>query len=220
MICPRLAPPRAIALAALPLLAAATVSGCDFHGDPLVILPEFDDVSSFESDLGKWTPRALDLGTPAVAYEVTRSAERASDGMQSVRVRIDNAAGAQPKVLLERRYETEKNQTYQVDVSFDLASADSVGLAPWRVMVGAAPDSPTRTLQVSAPGDTGNGRAGSAGWVWGRRTYSVEARTDADAELFVYVGVWATSAGARTYYLDHLEITLTRKGITTTPIGG
>lgn len=202
----------ALALAFVPPLASA---GCDLHGDPLEILPEFDDVSSFESDLGRWSARTLDLGAPPVAYEVVRSSERALDGTQSVRLRVANQAG-QPKVFLQRRYETEKDQTYTIDVTLGFASADSVGAAPWRLIVGAAPDSVRRMVDGDAPGLTSNNSAGSAGYVWSTRRYALEARSDADGELFLYVGVWATSPGTRTYYVDNVKVTLTRKGITTT----
>ncbi|MSR35870.1 MAG: hypothetical protein EXR95_04380 [Gemmatimonadetes bacterium] len=97
----------------------AFAAACDFNGDPLVIEPEFDDVSSFEVDLGKWTGRVVDAGTPSVLWEVARSADRASEGSQSARIRLDNRAG-QAKVMLERRYEVEENQAYAVAISFQL----------------------------------------------------------------------------------------------------
>lgn len=207
---PRRAAPRPQVL--LLCLGLAVASGCDFKADPLVIQPEFDDVSSFEGDLGSWTVRTVDLGTPAATYEVVRSTDRASDGAQSVRVRLENQTG-QAKVLLERRYVVEKDQTYVVEVAFGLASADWSGVAPWRVAVGAAPDSPLRTGFVNGPLDTFNGRLADQGLVFGPRTTTLEVRSDADGELFVYVGVWGTSAGSRSYYLDALRVALTRRGI-------
>lgn len=207
---PCLAAPRPAVL--LLCLGIAAAAGCDFKADPLIIQPEFDDVSSFESDLGGWAVRTVDLGTPAAPYEAVRSTDRASGGAQSVRLRLENRAG-QAKVLLERRYVVEKDQTYLVEVTFGLASADWSGTAPWRVAIGAAPDSPLKTGVVDGPLDTFNGRLADQGFVFGPRAATLEARSDAEGELFVYVGVWGTSAESRSYYLDDLRVALTRRGI-------
>jgi hypothetical protein len=205
--------PRTLARSrgALGLALALAAAGCDRHPDPVVIQPEFDDATSFESDLGHWAVRTLDLGTPPATVEAVRSSDRASDGAQSVRLRLDNAA-AQPKVLLERSYDAEKNLTYSVDVSLSFATADSAAVQPWRVAIGAAPVSPTQSLQVNAPTDTGSGKS-TGGFAWIVKTYHGEVQTDASGHLFVYVGVWATSPGARSYYVDDLKVTLTREGV-------
>jgi len=89
------------------LLAALACASCDFHGGTFLIEPEFDDTTSFEADLGKWTGRAFDLGTPPATWEVARSGERATQGSQSARIRLGNLAAAQTKVFLERRYDVE-----------------------------------------------------------------------------------------------------------------
>ena len=197
--------------AALGLVLVLAASGCDLHGDPLVIIPEFDDSTSFETDLGPWAVRSLDLGVPAATIEAVRTTDRASAGVGSARLRIGNP-GAQPKLFLERSYDTEKNQTYSVDVYFSFATADSTGAQPWKVLVGAAPVSPTTSLIVNDPTDTGSGMA-AGGYSWVVKTWHGEATTDASGHLFVYVGVWATSPGTRTYYVDDVKVTLTREGV-------
>jgi hypothetical protein len=199
------------------LLLTLALASCDFNGDALIFEPEFDDVSSFETDLGKWTGRAADLGTPPATWEVIRSADRATQGTQSTRLRLGNQAG-QPKVFLERHYEVEKNQRYLVEISFDFASADFGGANLWRLLAGAALDSPTQPgTVVAVPGDTGNGRAADEGFVWLPKSFSMEVTSDVGGELFVYVGVEGTSALSRTYYVDNVKVTMTRNGITTTP---
>ena len=189
------------------------VSGCDFHGEPLLIEPEFDDVSSFETDLGKWTGRAIDLGSPPATWEVARSGDRATQGSQSTRLRLGNLAG-QTKTFVERRYEVEKSLLYRVEMSFDFSSADVAGVSPWGLLAGVSPDSPTKTGAVVTPGNTSNGRAADEGHVWLRRSFSLDVGSDGDGELFVYVGVGGMSEASRTYYLDNLKVTLTRKGLT------
>ena len=34
----------------------------------------------------------------------------------------------------------------------------------------------------------------------------IEVRSDVDGELFVYVGIWGTSAFLRMYYLDNVQV--------------
>lgn len=198
-----------------PLLALAlALSGCDFNGDPLVIQPEFDDVSSFESDLGLWAARSVGVTAPPVAWEIARSGERATGGSQSARLRVDNTTG-QAKIFLERKYEVEKNQRYQVELSFQFASADFGGVNLWQLLAGAAPTSPTQGGVLAVPGDTGNGRTTDQGYAWLPKTFSMEVTSGAEGELYVYVGVGATSEFSRAYYVDDVKVVLTRKGITT-----
>jgi hypothetical protein len=194
------------------LLFTLAAAGCDFNGDPLAILPEFDDVSSFEVDLEKWTARAADLGTPPATWEIVRSADRATAGSQSTRLRLGSPAG-QTKIFLERRYAVEKSLLYRVEISFDFASADFAGVTPWPLLVGAAVESPTVSGAVVQPGNTANGRAADEGYVWLPKSYSMDVSSDGDGELFVYVGVLGTAEIARTYYVDNLKVALTRKGL-------
>ena len=197
------------------LLIALAAAGCDFNGSPLAILPEFDDVTSFETDLGKWVGRAVDLGTPPSTWEVVRSGDRATQGTQSSRLRLtDTTTATQSKVFIERRYALEKNQRYLVEISFDFASADFAGVTPWALLAGASVDAPTQSnVALMAPGTTANGRTADDGFVWLPRSYSTELSSDADGEIFVYVGVSGTSPLTRAYYVDNLKVTLTRKGL-------
>ena len=194
------------------LLLALGVGACDFQDSSFVIEPEYDDVSSFEADLDKWTPRSIDLGTPPATWEVARSGERASQGGQAVRLRIGNTTG-QAKAFIERRYAVEKNQTYLVAISFDFATADFSGVLPWGLIAGVSNDSPTLNNVVAIPANTANGRAADEGFVWTQKGATMELTSDSDGELYVSVGVAAASEGTRTYYVDNLKVTLTRRGI-------
>jgi hypothetical protein len=136
---------------ALVLLLTLGLSGCDFHGGTFIIEPEFDDVSSFETDLEKWIGRATDLGTPEAAWEIVRSGDRATQGSGSSRLRLSNAA-AQTRIFIQRRYEVERNQGYQVDISFDFASADWAGVIP-----------PARWSRRGTPGTDARPTKGTSG---------------------------------------------------------
>jgi len=80
-------------------------------------------------------------------------------------------------------------------------------------LAGTLLDSPTKTGAVVAPGNTANGRTGAGGYVWLQKLYSMDVTSDADGELFVFVGVVGASEQSRTYYVDNVKVTMTRKGL-------
>ena len=200
---------------ALALLAGA--AGCDFNGDPLVIHPELEETSSFEAGFDGWVPLALDLQSAAVPWEIVRSAERASDGAQSVRLRIDNRVGA-GKIFIQKKIEDlAVDQLYTVDLAFDFATAEFGTGTLASILVGAAGAAPTAAGGLTPRGDTGNELAADGGYRWLTKTYSLEARANAKGELWAYVGVSGTTQSLRTYYVDKVRVTLTRKGLSAPP---
>jgi hypothetical protein len=205
MCFPRIAP-RFLAVAAVALFLTA----CDKHGLDFVVAPEFDDTFLFESGLGDWTARSKDV--TGDTWEVVTSPDRASQGTQSVRLRLDNK-NSQGKIWIEKKYKVEKDQLYTVQVSFDFGSADFGGVNLWQIVAGAAPDSPATAGAALPQGDTGNGQATDQGYRFVPRTFTFETTSDKDEELFVHVGVWGTSAFLRTYYVDNMKVVLTRKGL-------
>ena len=208
---PRMRPlmlPRFFAI----LAAAAALSACDRNTTGFEIVPEFDDVYSFETGMQDWASRSLDLGSPPVAWEIARTNERADDGTQSVRLRLDNQAG-EGKIWIERRYEVPPDQEYEITIRFALASADHAGVAPWLVIAGADPDQPVVAADLPAGQDTGNGSATDVGHRWIDRSLVVRTKSDEDAEIFVYLGIWGRSPGLRSYNLDDVRLTFMRKGL-------
>src|SRR5215470_5783932 len=69
---------------------------------------EIDETYSFESDLDGWTIRSYpsDLGLPP---PVTRSQERAADGLTSLKLEV-NRLGVFQGVWIEKRFDVEPNQ--------------------------------------------------------------------------------------------------------------
>ena len=189
-------------------LLAAGLSCC---GDAdLGTSPNHDENFSFETGWSDWFAKARDLTNPVDNWEVTRSSERASEGSQSVRLFLDNP-NSQGKVWIERRYMVDKNQTYDVDISFDFATGDFGSANLWKVIASGGPDSPATAGVAAAQGDTGTGTSSDQGFTWLHKTFSVPTESDGDAELFVYVGVWGTWPFARTYYLDNVKVALTKR---------
>lgn len=193
------------------LILALVAAGCDLKGTPLEIHPEFDETFSFDAGLDDWSPRSRELGEPASPWEVSRSEELARTGSGSVKLRLDNLGGA-GRIWIERRYEVEPHQRYDVEITLELASADFGGVDAWSLIAGAAPESPAATGAFNVAGTTDNGGTEDQGLQWVEKSGTMQVLSDDDGELFVYVGVWGTSVGDRTFHVDDVKVTMTRVG--------
>ena len=203
--------PRASARLVAVTLCLCSVVGCDRRGVVVIIEPEFDEIFFFETGFSDWTARGVDLADPTVDWEIARSSDRASKGTQAVRLRLDNL-NSQGKIWIERRYTVEEDRLYSVQVSFDFGSADWGDVNLWNVLAGAALDSPAGGGDPSVLWNSGNGESSDQGYQWVPKSFTLETTSDSDGELFVYLGIWGTSAFLRTYYLDNLQVVLTREG--------
>ena len=199
-------------------VACAVLTACDRNGTGLEIIPEFDDVFSFETGLENWNPRAVDLGTPPSSFEILRTSGTASAGSQSEQLRLDNANG-QGKIWIERRYQVPPDQEYEITLLFALNSADHSGVPAWRVLAGATANQPAVAGDLTATSDTWNGSATNVGQQWGERTVIVQTKSDAQGEIFLFVGVGGLTPESRTYYVDNIRATFMRKGLSAPPPG-
>ena len=136
----------------------------------------------------------------------------ASDGSQSVQLRLDNTNG-QGKIWIERRYAVPPDQEYEVTMRFALGSADHAGLPAWPVLASATPDQPATAADLTTSSDTWNGSMSDVGQQWSEKTVVVQAKSDAAGEIFIYVGIGGMSSGLRTHYVDNVRATFLRKGI-------
>jgi hypothetical protein len=193
-------------------LACAALAACDFNGDGVDIVPEFDDAFSFETGMEEWYARGIDLGDPPITWEVARTTERADTGTYSVRLTLDNL-NDQGKIWIERRYEVAPDQEYEVSLTLALASTDYGTINLWRVLAGATPEQPVDASQLMSSKDTGNGSATDVGFQWTEKTVTMRTRSDEDGEIFVYAGIWGTSEFLRSYALDDVRVTFLRKGL-------
>lgn len=192
---------------ALAVMLSVLGSGCD--DGVLLIHPEFEHAYGFESGLEGWTPVGADLGSPEVDWSVGPSAEQARQGTQSARYHLVNANGAS-KVWLERSFAVEPNQAYDVEIAFDLASADFGEANLWRVIAGAHPLPPRSADELTFRGDTGNGADTDVGHRWIERRYTARATSTSQGRLHAAIGFWGTWETARTYYVDNLRLVFTR----------
>lgn len=170
-------------------------------------MPEFDISFSFESGLEGWTVSSADVGTGSAAAEA--SSERASQGARSVRLVLANPGGA-GKVWITRELEVTREKRYTAEISFDLATTDHGLAEPWKLIVGARATPPETAAALDFQGDTSSGRETATGVLWVQKRLNIPAQGDEEGRLFLTVGVWGTTAGNRTYWLDNVRIVLTR----------
>jgi len=183
-----------------------TVSACAGVADP-VIYPEFEFSFSFESGLEGWAPSSADMG--AGTWAIEGSSERASAGARSARLQLVNAGGA-GKIWLTRELEVTPHKRYSVDLSFDLATSDHGPVAPWKVILGARIAPPLAAAELDFLGDTSSGLETSAGPAWAAKRFTMTAQADGEGALFLALGVWGTTPGTRSYWVDNVKVVLTR----------
>jgi hypothetical protein len=166
-------------------------------------------VTGFESGFDGFAPDGADLDDPPVEWSVERSNERAESGAWSVRLQLENLNDA-GKIWLERRFDgLEPGRTYDVELSFDFASADFGDINLWTIVAGASGADPEDRDDLVSRDDTGNGADADVGYVWGRKEYALAAETGDGGALWIHLGVWGTSEFGRTYFVDDVEIVIT-----------
>jgi hypothetical protein len=166
---------------------------------------------TFESDLGQWVADGTDLDDPPVTWSVERSDELAERGEWSVRLFLDNVNDA-GKIWMERAFVLQPGATYDVEVAFDFASADFGDIGLWTIIAGVSGSDPETVDDLAFRDDTGNGAGDDVGHVWGTRTYPLGTATAGDdGLLWVALGVWGTFETPRTYFIDDVELTFTRR---------
>lgn len=169
----------------------------------LVIVAELDLSYSFESGLEAWVPNSADVSGPGVTWSIDTSSDVTSVGSGAARFRLDNAEG-DGKIWLERAFEVAPETAYEVQITFDLASAESGN--PWRVLAGAHDASPSSAAQLTVQDATTAG----TGYEWTERSYTVRATSTAAGRIVVVLGLWGTSEESRTYYVDNVHLVFTR----------
>jgi hypothetical protein len=111
------------------------------------------------------------------------------------------------KIWVERPFDVEANQYYQVHVEYDFASADYGNLNLWTIITGVVLGPPTKADELVYQKDTGNGADKDDGYKWLHKTYDLDIRSGPEKQLYVVIGVWGTWETARTYYLDNVKVT-------------
>jgi hypothetical protein len=203
------------AYAILIIMSIFVLLGCSESKQPLRPEPRVYKISdSFEDGFSAWTINSLDVEVDKVEIDwyVVSSDERASNGLSSAKLYMDNLTDA-AKIWLERSIKVAPNKTHQVTISFDLASSDYGDVNLFSILANVLPYNPTTRDDVTAgvsdgdfPEGTHNGGVQDFVWLDKSLTKSVTSRDD--GMLYFILGIWGTWEGARTYYFDDLRVTV------------
>ena len=189
------------------LSAVVALAGCDFQGDDILIEPEYDLSYSFESGFQDWSPAGTDLDDPPVDWEVSRTAEHASEGGQSVRLRLDNV-NDQGKIWIERAFDVAPDTAYTVEIAFDLGTSDTGDVNLWTVLAGATAERPQGAADLTPRENTGGAQGEDVTWL--EKRYTSTVTSSEDGRIWVHVGVWGTWETERTYYVDDVRVVFRR----------
>ena len=172
-----------------------------------------DETYSFESDFEGWELRsAFDA-----ASLVSRSQERAGDGVTSLRVLCPAVF---QHILIERAFSVEPNRVY--DVKVDYALATRVGLdslsrtgfsGSFGLVTGAFGQSPSqepRKILSAIQGSADNGEQTSGNYRWTSRSFVFTAATDDHGKLYVIIGLTSSEASS-VFYFDKVHVAINEK---------
>jgi len=199
---------RRSTLSALATVLLSALSACDRVGD-IVIVPEFDHTFAFEAGLDGFYANGIDLGDPSVAWSLSRSTTVVHSGTGAAALALDNT-NATAKVWIERVFEVQPGRAYDIELSFDFGSADWAGAEAWRILAGAHTAPPQTVAELTVQDASGNGSASDAGVVFVAKRYTMRATADEEGRLFLAIGLWGTTMGSRTYFVDDVHVLFTR----------
>lgn len=197
----------------LPLLICTVMfvglTGCELVSDlfPPEEPTKLEFAFSFEEGMQGWEADGTDLDDPPVEWSVERSEQIARDGATSVQLLLDNVNDA-GKIWMERAFEVEPNQRYEVSVEYAFASGDWGDINLWTIIAGVHPTSPESADDLTFQGDTGNQAQPEDGFVWLDKSYDFIVTSNAEGRIYVALGVWGTWETQRVYFIDDVRVTL------------
>jgi hypothetical protein len=175
-----------------------------------------DETFSFENDFEGWAIRSTgadiesDLPPP-----VTRSQERATDGGTSLRV-IEGRRSPFQIVWVEKVFDVEPNQSYDVVVNYDFASRDCCRANSLGLLTGVAKTSPdsTNIYQLRSAGQepTGDDDNTSGEYKWYGKKYKLTAHTNEQGKIYVMIGIIAGEFG-RPYFFDNIRVQINKREV-------
>lgn len=174
---------------------------------------EITESYSFENDLEGWSVGATDVGgNSPIEWSVTRSQDRAKDGATSIKFDLFNYNDA-GKIWIEKAFTVEPNQIYHLDVEYSLASNERVdGNTAFTIITGVLKNRPELRddLRPAFKNSTAKSNTES-GYEWTSRRYEFAVPSDERGVLYVVLGIWGTWEVRKTYYVDDVHITFTKK---------
>jgi hypothetical protein len=195
-------------------LAALLLSSVLFSAKAASPVQDIAGSYSFENDMEGWIASAADVEAPggggSEPWSVTRSQDIANDGTTSVKLFLHNFNDG-GKVFIEKPFEVEPGQIYQVHLEYAFASRD-LDLTVSYVMAGVLTKPPVdgNDLGPAMKETSSNGNHSIGGYVWLSKDYDFTVRSEQNA-LFVVIGIWGVFEVPMQYYLDNVRVTIAKK---------
>ncbi|MFW6041114.1 MAG: hypothetical protein ACOC85_04690 [Thermoplasmatota archaeon] len=171
--------------------------------------PLFTCSHSFEENWDGWKPQAIDVDDPEVNWTIERTSELTYSGNYSMKFHLENWHD-QGKIWIQRTIDLEPEKNYNVRMKLSFASSDFGSFNLWKILVGGGPHEPEDIEDLTYPENTGIGADEDNGYQWMEKEYKFDAKTNSEGEMYIYVGVWGTWETERTYYVDDIEVVVTR----------
>lgn len=189
------------------LLIFLLVCACGENDD---FTPSQYYVFSFEDSMQGWSSQGVDLDNPAVVWYVQRAVDMSRDSVSSAVIYLDNL-NEKAKIWMQRMFAVDSSADYHVAVRYSMATRDWGNSDLWTILTGVSSRAVSTPEELGYQGNTGTGTSSDVGYFWLYKTYEFDVRSSSAGRLYVHIGVWGTSKATRSYYVDMVSISFTRK---------
>ena len=196
-------------LGLLVLALAFVLSSCDFSDSTTATFggsPSFD--VRFVSPL--FDERSVGVPQDSL-WSIAIDTTRGNEGRGSLKLFLDNAASngtsSDGVIWAEfRTIETVPLAVLDAEVEFALTSLDQGDAPPWSLIIGAASVPPDDRSGLTIRGTTElTADPGDDGLAWTSKRVTFQVQTNAVGDVFLFLGIRAETADARTYLVDELD---------------
>ena len=197
--------PAILVAGGITLAAGTALTACDTTGPTPPDDDPIEATFTFEANMEGWRAVAIDTLNPPIDWHVRHTTDEAVVGEGSVELQLDNL-NDQGKVWMERAFELEPDQEYDVMVEYAFGTSDWGDVNLFTIIAGVHTDPPRSAEDLTFQGETGHGEDSDVGLVWLDKSYDFSVTAPADGDVHVTIGVWGTWETLRTYYVDDVSV--------------
>jgi hypothetical protein len=171
--------------------------------------PQGSEFYSFENDMEGWTPHAVDLelSNDSIDWSIARSQDIWEDGAASVKFDLNNL-NDNGKIWIERPFSVEPKKKYKISVDYAFHSNDCGDSPRFKIITGVFRKQPQSGDDLV---DAFQGKTTGCVWGWLHKSYEFTVKSKKSDMLYVVIGIRGTEQAHRTYNLDSVCVTVTKK---------
>ena len=165
---------------------------------------------SFEDDLEGWTVHATNVN-PELPPPITLSQDRARDAATSLKFQVNRDDSFQ-QVWIEKVFDVDPNQVYDIDVDYALGTADCCS-NPFLILTGVTKSTPAVLADFVSVGQdfVDTGEKTTVGYKWVDKQYAFTTRSDDQGELHIIIGFFGEFPVRRIEYIDRVNLKITER---------